>query len=252
MPIFEMYEIKNVLSARKINITGCFHVGAHECEELDGLYYNLGVKPEDIVWIEALPDKVSNASNRGIPNVFHSVITDKDDEDIEFNVANYTKYSSTLKLASQPMPGPGPASQPMPEPGLASQPMPGPGPASLDVPEYKECPEVVFVDQLCQKSTTIDTFFERNMLDGSKYNFWKINIRGCELQALKGATKSIKNAMVIYVDVNSKEHYKNGALITEIDDFLKRFNFKRMLTTMTIHKCGEAIYILDTPRLSLL
>ena len=222
MDIFEMYEIKNVLSARKINITGCFHVGDHECEELDGLYNNLGVKPEDIVWIEALPDKVSNASNRGIPNVFHSVITDKDNEDIEFNVANYTKYSSTLKLASQLM------------------------------PEYKECPEVVFVDQLCQKSTTIDTFFERNMLDGSKYNFWKINIRGCELQALKGATKSIKNAMVIYVDVNSKEHYKNGALITEIDDFLKRFNFKRMLTTMTIHKCGEAIYILDTPRLSLL
>jgi hypothetical protein len=240
MAIFEMYEIKNVLSARKINITGCFHVGAHECEELDGLYNNLGVKPEDIVWIEALPDKVSNASNRGIPNVFHSVITDKDDEDIEFNVANYTKYSSTLKLAS-PLKL---ASQPMPEPGPASQPMPG--------SEYKECPEVVFVDQLCQKSTTIDTFFERNMLDGSKYNFWKINIRGCELQALKGATKSIKNAMVIYVDVNSKEHYKNGALITEIDDFLKRFNFKRMLTTMTIHKCGEAIYILDTPRLSLL
>jgi hypothetical protein len=198
MPIFEMYEIKNVLSARKINITGCFHVGAHECEELDGLYYNLGVKPEDIVWVEALPDKVSNASNRGIPNVFHSVITDKDDEDIKFNVANYTKYSSTLKLASQPMPGLG--------------------------PEYKECPEVVFVDQLCQKSTTIDTFFERNMLDGSKYNFWKINIRGCELQALKGATKSIKNAMVIYVDVNSKEHYKNGAFITDIDDTPIEFN----------------------------
>jgi len=248
MAIFEMYEIKNVLSARKINITGCFHVGAHECEELDGLYYNLGVKPEDIVWVEALPDKVSNASNRGIPNVFHSVITDKDDEDIKFNVANYTKYSSTLKLASPPIPWL--ASPPIP--WLASPPIPEPGPASLDVPEYKECLEVVFVDQLCQKSTTIDTFFERNMLDGSKYNFWKINIRGCELQALKGATKSIKNAMVIYVDVNSKEHYKNGALIIDIDDFLKRFNFKRMLTTMTIHKWGEAIYILDTPRLSLL
>lgn len=214
-----MYEIKNLLTAMKINITGCFHVGAHECEELDTLYNNLGVKPEDIVWIDALPDKVSKASNRGIPNVFQSLITDNDNEDIGFNVANNTEYSSILELA------------PLVE---------------LTIPESPNSPEVVFVDRLCQKSTTIDTFFERNILDGSKYNFWKLNICGGELLALKGASKSIKNAKVIYLEVNSKEHYKNGALITEVDEYLRRFNFKRMLTTMTIHKWGEAMYFFDS------
>ena len=217
-----MYEIKNMLTAMKINITGCFHVGAHECEELDTLYNNLGVKPEDIVWIDALPEKVSKASNRGIPNVFQSLITDKDNEDIGFNVANNTEYSSILELAE-----------------LAK------------LTEFTELtspkrPDVVFVDRLCQKSTTIDAFFERNILDGSKYNFWKLNICGGELLALKGASKSIKNAKVIYLEVNSKEHYKNGALITEVDEYLRRFNFKRMLTTMTIHKWGEAMYFFDS------
>lgn len=212
MPIIEMYEIKNVLTAMKINITGCFHVGAHDCEELDALYNNLCVNPNDILWVDALPEKVSNAHNRGIPNVFQSVITDKDDEDVGFNVANNTEYSSILELGTQMI----------------------------------EYPEVVFTDRLCLKSITIDTFFERNILDGSKYNFWKLNICGGELLALQGATKSIKNAKVIYLEINSKEHYKNGALITEIDEYLRRFNFKRMLTTMTIHKWGEAMYLRDS------
>ena len=214
MPLLEIYEIKNMLTARKINITGCFHVGAHDCEELDAWYNNLGIKPEDVLWVDALPAKVSNASSRGIPNVFHSVITDKDDEDVGLNVANSTEYSSILELGTQ-------------------------------IIEY---PEVVFIDKLIQRSITIDTFFERNNVDASKYDFWKLNIRGGELLALKGATKSINNAKVIYLEVNSKELYKNGALITEIDEYLRRFNFKRMLTTMTIHKRGDAIYVLDNWR----
>lgn len=214
MPLLEIYEIKNMLTARKINITGCFHVGAHDCEELDALYNNLGIKPEDILWIDALPAKVSNASRRGIPNVFHSVITDKDDEDVGLNVANNTEYSSILELGTQMI----------------------------------EYPDVVFTEKLIQQSITIDTFFERNNVDASKYDFWKLNIRGGELRALKGATKSIKNAKVIYLEVNSKELYKNGALITEIDEYLRRFNFKRMLTMMTIHKRGDAIYVLDNWR----
>jgi hypothetical protein len=36
---------------------------------------------------------------------------------------------------------------------------------------------------------------------------------------------------------------KKCALIGEIDEFLLKNNFKRMITNMTIHGWGDAIYI---------
>jgi hypothetical protein len=208
--IIDLEEIQNILTSKKINIKGCFHVGAHDCEELP-IYNNFGVKTEDIVWVDALSFKVAQSIARGIPNVYHAVITDKDDEDILFNVANNLQSSSILDFGTHSM----------------------------------EHPGVVFIDKIHQKSITIDTFFKRNNLDASKYDFWNFDIQGAELLALKGATESIKHAKVLYLEVNSKELYKNCALINEIDEFLAPLKFKRVLTNMTIHKWGDALYILD-------
>jgi hypothetical protein len=208
--IIDLEEIQNILTSKKINIKGCFHVGAHDCEELP-IYNNFGVKTEDIVWVDALSFKVAQSIARGIPNVYHAVITDKDDEDILFNIANNLQSSSILDFGTH----------------------------------LTEHPGVVFIDKIHQKSITIDTFFKRNNLDASKYDFWNFDIQGAELLALKGATESIKHAKVLYLEVNSKELYKNCALINEIDEFLAPLKFKRVLTNMTIHKWGDALYILD-------
>ena len=63
--------------------------------------------------------------------------------------------------------------------------------------------------------------------------------------ALKGATQSIKYAKAIYLEVNEKELYKNCGLINDIDIFLSKYNFKRVLTEMTKHGWGDALYILE-------
>jgi FkbM family methyltransferase len=209
--IINLEEIQNILTSKKINIKGCFHVGAHDCEELP-IYNSFGIKTKDIIWVDALEFKVNESLMRGIPNVYHAVITDKDDEDVVFNVANNIQSSSILEFGTH----------------------------------STEHPGVVFVDKIHQKSITIDTFFKRNNLDASKYDFWNFDIQGAELLALKGATETIKHAKVLYLEVNSKELYKNCALINEIDEYLSQFNFKRVLTNMTIHKWGDALYILDT------
>ena len=109
----------------------------------------------------------------------------------------------------------------------------------------QEHPDVVYVDKLIQKSITIDTFFERNNLDASKYNFWNFDIQGAELMALKGATKYIKYAKALYLEVNEKELYINCGLMSEIDTFLSQYNFKRVLTNITHYGWGDALYILD-------
>ena len=202
-------EIVKILIENNIRIFGSFHIGAHECEEIQ-FYNKLGLKLEDVVWIDAMTSKVNEATQRGIPNVYNAVITDKDDEEIIFNVSNNVQSSSVLEF------------------GTHSQ----------------EHPWVVYVDKINLKSITIDTFFERNNIDASKYNFWNFDIQGAELMALKGATQSIKYAKAIYLEVNEKELYKNCGLITEIDTFLLQYNFKRVLTNITQHGWGDALYII--------
>jgi FkbM family methyltransferase len=201
-------ELHKMLLSKNINIIGSFHVGAHECEELD-FYNTLGLKNENIIWIDAIPSKVQEATNRGIPNVYNAVITDKNDEDVIFNVSNNVQSSSVLEFGTH----------------------------------SEEHPCVVYVDKIHQKSITIDTFFERNNIDASKYNFWNFDIQGAELMALKGAMQSIKHAKAIYLEVNEKELYKNCGLISDIDNFLSQYNFKRVLTNMTSHGWGDALYI---------
>jgi len=201
--------ITKIISNNNINVSGVLHIGAHDCEEIN--FYNfIGLTNNNIIWIDAINSKVINATQKGIPNIYNAVITDKDDEDIVFNISNNGQSSSILEF------------------GTHSQ----------------EHPWVVYVDKIIQKSITIDTFFERNNIDSSKYNFWNFDIQGAELLALKGSTKAIKNAKIIYLEVNQNELYKNGALISEIDLFLSEYNFERVHTVMTSHGWGDAIYIL--------
>ena len=202
-------EINKMLLENNISVNGCLHVGAHECEELT-FYKRMGLTPNDIVWIDAIPSKVKEAKEKGIPNVYNAVITDKNDEEVIFNISNNCQSSSVLEFGTH----------------------------------SKEHPQVVYVDKIKQNSITIDTFFQRNNIDASKYNFWNFDIQGAELMALKGAINSIKYAKALYLEVNEKELYKNCGLITDIDDFLSRYNFKRVLTKMTQHGWGDALYIL--------
>jgi len=204
-------DIYNLLLSKNINIYGAFHIGAYECEELT--FYNnyLRLNDKDIIWIDANNTKVIEALKRGIPNVYNAVITDKNDKEVIFNISNNLQYSSLLDL------------------GTISQ----------------EQRSIIYVDKIYTKSITIDTFFERNNLDASKYDFWKINIQGAELMALKGAVKSIKQAKAIYIKVNVKKIYKNCCIINDIDNFLSKYKFKRLLTNMTFYGYGDALYISD-------
>lgn len=201
-------EIMNILIANNISLRGegGFHIGAHECEEIP-FYDRMGITP--VVWIEAIPSKVSEALQRDIPNVYHSVITDKDDSDITFHVSNNVQSSSVLEFGTHAI----------------------------------EHPYVYYVNILHQKTITIDTFFSRNNIHPSNYTFWNFDIQGAELMALHGATKSLPYVKVLYLEVNEKELYKNCGLIQDIDAFLITYNFKRVLTKITQHGWGDALYI---------
>ena len=64
-------------------------------------YIEILLKNKDIIWIDAIPSKVTQARNRRIPNVYNAVITDKDDEEIIFNVSNNIQSSSVLEFVNR-------------------------------------------------------------------------------------------------------------------------------------------------------
>ena len=123
--LIEKQKIIDSLYKNKINITGVFHIGAHECEEIDFYNSKLNLNNSDMVWVDAFNSKVIQAQKRGIPNVYNAVITDENDQDIIFNVANNIQSSSVLEFGTH----------------------------------SEEHPHITFVDKIQQKSITIDTFF---------------------------------------------------------------------------------------------
>ena len=75
------------------------------------------------------------------------------------------------------------------------------------------------------------------------YNFLNFDIQGAELKALKGMEPYLSKVDYLYTEVNSDYVYKGCALIDEIDDFLSKHNFKRVLTKITQHGWGDALYL---------
>lgn len=212
--LIDQQTLVDELNRFNINVSGVLHIGAHNCEEL-GIYNNMNIDPLNVIWIDAIQEKVEEATARGIPNVFNAVITDKDDEEVTFNVANNVESSSVLEFNTHSI----------------------------------EHPHVVFVSKRELKTVTIDTFFERNNLDVSKCEFWNFDIQGAELLALKGAKNAIKYAKAIYLEVNEKELYKGCVHISELDDFLKEKGFGRISTKMTQYGWGDALYLrMNTPQ----
>lgn len=206
--LISVNDIKEQLAKYNIIPTGTLHVGAHDCEELP-IYHEMGLQSTDVIWIDAIPHKVQEAKTKGIPNVYHAVVTDKDDQNVTFYVSNNIQSSSVLELGTH----------------------------------KQEHPWVHYTHKLEQQSITIDTFFERNAIDISKYNFWNFDIQGAELMALKGAAKSLIYAKALYLEVNEKHLYEGCALMSEIDEFLAQRGFKRVLTSMTPHGWGDALYV---------
>lgn len=202
--------VKQHLEEHNVHITGVLHIGAHACEELQ-YYSELGVSPTDIVWIEALPGKVEQAQQRGIPNVYQSVITDKDDSQIKFHITNNIVSSSVLPFGTHAF----------------------------------RHPDVVMIGDMVLNTTTIDTFFSRNKLDSEKYTFWCMDIQGAEMMALKGASKALKNVKALFLEVTIEELYKGCGQIHGLDAFLSEFT--RVETYITEFGWGDALYIRTQP-----
>lgn len=207
--LIDGFVVLRELQSKGIKVNGALHIGAHECEELQFYTDILHLPANNIIWVEAMQNKVDENIKKSIPNQYQAVISDYDDNVVTFNIANNGQSSSILEFGTHLI----------------------------------EHPHVQFIEQQTLKTKTIKTFYLENNIDPQKYNFWNFDIQGAELMALKGSEESIRNVKAIYLEVNEKELYENCGMIGEIDEFLLKHNFERVLTNMTRHGWGDALYL---------
>ena len=195
-------------------IKGVFHLGAHACEEK--LAYNRhNINDSNILWIDGNETLVQKMKQEGISNIYHALINDEEKE-VEFKITNNGESSSILDLGIH---------------------------ANL-------YPHIVVTEVRVQKTMRLDTFFELNNIDPSKYDFWNLDIQGSELNALKSAEKYLKHVNYIYTEANTREIYKGCDLLPEMDYYLTQQGFTRVaFQEYENHGWGDALYYRIAPTL---
>ena len=196
--------LKEIVNKYNISIKGIIHLGGCKGEELFS-YLRNDIK--NVILVEANPELIKilkiksffyNTFTKMNIDIENFAATNVDGDILNLNITNNIQSSSVLKL-------------------------------------YKHSilhPEVKVVKEVKVKSKTINSLFDQNY-DINNYNFMNLDIQGAELLALKGSDKILHNIKAIYTEINYDEIYKDCALIEELDEYLKIFNFKRVFTNNT-------------------
>ena len=179
-------------------------------EERDD-YLSNGLK--NTIWIEANPkvyDKIEfiNSENSE-ERVFNFAITDIDNESVKLNVTNNGQSSSILELEKHKIHHP-----------------------TIHVSE------ILYV-----KTKRMSTLINESNIDINRYDFLNIDVQGAELLVLKGFGDLLNDIKYIYTEINTNSLYKDCALVSEIDEYLEKYGFKRVETSMTQFEWGDALYI---------
>ena len=182
------------------NITkGVLHLGAHKGQERDA-YQSLSLK---VLWVEANPEVFNNLKlnifSYANQEAFCALLADVNGKQIDFNISNNSD-------------------------GVSS--------SIFDFGEYAKGSESLWpnlnldmVNKITLTSTTIDSLFEANNVNGEDYDFWLLDLQGAELLALNGAKTSLEFCKYLYVEVSTVEVYQGGVSWEELNSFLTEIGF---------------------------
>tara|TARA_Y100000590_G_C15446670_1_gene911050 strand:- start:151 stop:831 length:681 start_codon:yes stop_codon:yes gene_type:complete len=193
--------VLDMIKKYNMKINGVLHIGAHRCEELN-CYLYANINSDNIFWIEANENLYNEIKTKyPLIKIGNYCISNEDNKEVTFNISsNDGQSSSILNL------------------GLHSQ----------------HYPNIVYTKHVSMKTTTIKTLYKKEHLKDNFANYLHLDIQGAELLALKGAENLLNNYDYIYTEVNKDYMYENCALMSEIDDYLLKYNFKRVFTDFSV------------------
>ena len=204
-----LIDFNDAIKRHGFKVENVLHVGAYTAAEI-GFYQPHGAR--HIHWVEAnrgLCERLRRRLDPGLNLVTCAVVSDRDGDEVTFNITNNTQSSSILELG-----------------------------------EHKDLfPGIRYVDSETRTTSTIDTIMQNTNLDG-RVDFLSIDIQGAELLALRGAKETLKRTDALLLEVNESEVYEGCALVGEIDEYLSAYGIDRIETGLyKDHPWGDALYM---------
>jgi FkbM family methyltransferase len=213
-----LIDIQNILNKFHIKPLGVIHLGAHKGEELK-LYKKLNIK--NILLYEANKKLINYLKIKSLIFNFLFNMNIKIINKVIYDKKSISKLNVTSNSQSSSI---------------------------LDLGIHQELyPNIVKKEEVLVEDNTLDDEFS-NFYNISNYNFLNIDIQGAELLALLGAQTILNKLDIIYTEINYDYVYKNCALVSDIDNLLKKYNFVRYYTRDVKNKknipvWGDAIYL---------
>ncbi len=209
------HPLKLLSSLRLAPPQGIIHVGANIGQEISA-YRSSGA--EICLYFEPIPDAFEKlkANLANIPNHYplQHLISDKDDEEVVFNITNNSLSSSMLPL----------------------------GQHSVLYPNIK------YVNSLKIKTITLDSIIKQKF---SSHNFDTLimDVQGAELKVLNGAERLLSDRLTsVYAEVSEEALYEGGCTFEEVTAFLKSYGFRLKNLSMNYKNWGNALYVKNTAR----
>lgn len=184
--------------------SGVLHVGAHQAEEFEE-YRKAGFGPT--IWVEAQSEllaRIREVIAGSEDSVVEAVAWSETGKKLTFQVTSETQSSSLFGLADH----------------------------LLEYPQIQTMEE--------RQVTTVR--LDEVVPPESPFDFVTLDIQGAELEALKGMGDLLSRVKWIFTEVNRREMYEGIPLVQDLDDFLSRQGFRRVVTLWYPAGWGDALY----------
>ncbi len=179
-------------------ISGIIHVGANAGQERF-LYSNFDL---NVVWIEPIPEIFEqlekNLENFPIQRGFQYLVTDQNEREYEFHIANNDGQSSSI----------------------------------LDFDLHRDIwAEIHYENSISLKSVTLASLIETENIEIDKYDALVMDTQGTELLVLQGAENLLHKFRYIKTEAADFEVYKNCCQVEDLKSFLAKHGFKELIRT---------------------
>lgn len=190
-------------------LKGVIHVGANAGQERD-LYkrYNL-----DVIWIEPIPEVYAilkkNLAGFSRQKAYPYLITDEENKEYQFHVANNNGLSSSI----------------------------------FELKQHKDIwPGVNFERTISLKSSTLSAFLKKEKINMDKYDALIMDTQGSELLVLQGAEEMLDHFRYIKAEVSDFESYEDCCQIDDIQKYLANQGFKEHARNLFATRRGGGNY----------
>jgi len=178
------------------SVHGVIHVGANVGQER-ALYARYGLH---VLWIEPIPEVFATlrANVAAFPKqrALQALVTDRDDHEYEFHVANNAGESSSI----------------------------------LELKQHKDVwPKVAFTTSIKLRSVTLPELLAREGVDITRYDALVMDTQGSELLVLKGAESLLPRFAYIKTEVPDFEAYEGCAQLADLAAFLAVRGFAELV-----------------------